>query len=237
MMNFKLNRTLHQWLSLIVGIQLLIWLGTGLYFNLMDTQKASGNEHRARVSHVGANHQTNIEHMQFFPITKLDINAPLEVKLTWILNSPYYHVIYHKGAHGYQQQSSALFDAQTGQPVTISAKQVIKIATASYKGEGKLSIPQLIQAPFDDYIQQQNPMWQVNADDELVTAIYLDGVTGKVIRHSNEDKRLKDLMMKLHFMDYGNSGGFNHWLIIMFAIGTLILSITGAIWVIKNIRR
>lgn len=29
-------QTLHKWLSLIVGLQLLIWIVTGLAFNLID---------------------------------------------------------------------------------------------------------------------------------------------------------------------------------------------------------
>ena len=35
---FKLStvKSLHKWLSLLVFVQLLIWLGTGLFFNLMD---------------------------------------------------------------------------------------------------------------------------------------------------------------------------------------------------------
>ena len=39
-------KKLHKWLSLLVGLQLLVWLGTGLYFNLMDHQKASGNQYK-----------------------------------------------------------------------------------------------------------------------------------------------------------------------------------------------
>lgn len=76
-------------------------------------------------------------------------------------------------------------------------------------------------------------MWQVQAQDDNNTSIYLDAVTGQVLRHANDDFRLKDLMFKLHFMDYGNTGGFNHWLIICFAIATLLLSITGVTWLVQ----
>ena len=39
-------KSLHKWLSLLVFIQLFIWLGTGLFFNLMDHDKAGGNQYR-----------------------------------------------------------------------------------------------------------------------------------------------------------------------------------------------
>lgn len=38
----------HKWLSLLVGLQLLIWLGSGFYFNLMDHKKSSGNQYLER---------------------------------------------------------------------------------------------------------------------------------------------------------------------------------------------
>ena len=43
-------------------------------------------------------------------------------------------------------------------------------------------------------------MWQVAVEDENNTTIYLDSITGQVLRHANDDFRLKDLMMKLHFL-------------------------------------
>jgi Na(+)-translocating NADH:ubiquinone oxidoreductase F subunit len=226
---FKLNTTLHKWLSLFVGLQLLIWLGTGLYFNLMDHSKASGNELR-----VHSHHEGNITDFRFIPIKDITSEAPQEVKLIWILHQPYYHFVFDKGQHSYQERHSKLFDALTGKPFNLSEEQVLTLAKNSYSGEGKLTTPVLSQPPFSDHVRQQNPMWQVVVEDENNTTIYLDSITGQVLRHANDDFRLKDLMMKLHFMDYGNSGGFNHWLIIAFAFSTLLLSLTGVTWLIQQ---
>ena len=35
-------RKLHKWLGLIVGIQVLIWVGTGAIISLIDTQAVGG---------------------------------------------------------------------------------------------------------------------------------------------------------------------------------------------------
>ena len=226
---FKLNTSVHKWLSLFVGLQLLIWLGTGLYFNLMDHSKASGNELR-----VHSHHEGNITDFIFTPIKDITSEAPQEVKLIWILHQPYYHFVFDKGQHSYQERHSKLFDAVTGKPFNLSEEQVLTLAKNSYSGEGKLATPVLSQPPFSDHVRQQNPMWQVVVEDENNTTIYLDSITGQVLRHANDDFRLKDLMMKLHFMDYGNSGGFNHWLIIAFAFATLFLSVTGVTWLIQQ---
>ena len=149
------------------------------------------------------------------------------------MEHPYYHFVYKAGQHSYQKSESELFDAVTGESFQINASHALKIAQQSYSGPGTVKEAELTLPPFDDYVAQQNPMWKIDVLDNNDTTIYLDAVTGKVLRHTNADSRLKDLMMKLHFMDYGNSGGFNHWWIILFAIGTLFLSMTGVVWVIQ----
>lgn len=226
---YKLNTSVHKWLSLIVGLQLLVWLGTGLYFNLMDHTKASGNEFRVQSHQDG-----NIADFNLIPFSEINSESPLEVKLIWVLHRPYYHFIYEKGQHSYQKQESKLFDAATGKPFDLSKEQVLTLALNSYSGSGDLTTPVLTQPPFSDYVSQQNSMWQVAVEDENSTTIYLDSTTGQVLRHANDDLRLKDLMMTLHFMDYGKSGEFNHWWIIALAFTTLFLSITGITWLIQQ---
>jgi len=234
----KSNKTIHKWLSLVVGIQLLIWLGTGVYFNLMDHHKAGGHEYRV---HSHSDHKLSAFELKPVSLVggvskdtqPISHKKPISVKLIWIMEHPYYHFVYQAGQHSYQKSRSELFDAVTGEPFKLSSSLVLIIAQQSYSGPGELLKPELLQPPFDDYVAQQNPMWKVNVRDKNNTTIYLDAVTGKILRHANDDFRLKDLMMKLHFMDYGNSGGFNHWWIIVFAICALLLSITGVIWLVQ----
>lgn len=227
----KVTMTLHRWVSLIVGIQLLIWLSTGLYFNLMDTDKVSGRGNQTNVAHAG-----NLSAFRLISPASID-SAPVQaVKLIWINQHPYYHFIYSQGEHTYQKRQSSLFDAVSGSPFTLSAKMAYDIAKASYSGNGKLEDAVKVTPPIADDVKQQNPVWMVRVDDELDTAIYIDEVSGRVIRHVNDHARLKDLMLKLHFMDYGDSGGFNHVLIVIAALLALGLSVTGSIWLYKLYR-
>ncbi|WP_448569099.1 PepSY domain-containing protein [Thalassotalea ganghwensis] len=228
---FKLNTTVHKWLSLVVGMQLLIWLVTGLYFNLMDESKASGNANRIYAEQVISNAE-----VELIALSDIDVDSPIEVKLIWIQAQPYYQFIFEQGEHSYQKRRSILFNAVTGQEFSLSKQQALTLAQQSYSGTGRLMTTELTQPPFADDVKQQNAMWKIDVEDENMTTIYLDSVTGQVLRHVNDDARLKDLMLKLHFMDYADSGGFNHWLIIAFAIATLLLSITGITWLIQHYR-
>ena len=228
----KLNKTLHKWVSLIVGIQLLIWLGTGLYFNLVDGRAASGNENRVRVQHEG-----NIADFQLFPINRLQVEGVQEMDLVWLMQKPYYALTLSKGAHSYQKSERVLFDAVYGQRHLVSEEEILDVAKSSYKGQGELISVTKLMPPIVELPKQENPVWQVTFDDEQATNVYLSADTGRVLAHINDSRRLRDLMFKLHFMDYGNVGSFNNWFSVLFAFLSLSLSVTGAVWVVQMLKR
>ncbi|MGS2719813.1 PepSY domain-containing protein [Paraglaciecola aestuariivivens] len=225
---FKLNKSVHKWLSVLVGGQLLIWLISGLYFNLMDHSTAGGNEFRQSVEH-----NSNSQLTPLIEPTQLNIAPAQSVNLLFILGKPFYQVVYQAAEHDYQAKHIELFDAVTGQPYMLEADMAERIALASYAGNAKVVKSQYLKPPIDELVNQQNPLWQVSLDDANQTNVYIDGSLGRVIAHINNDKRLFDFMLMLHFMDYFGTGGFNHWLIISFAIGTLLLSMTGLTWLLS----
>ncbi len=227
----KLNKSVHKWLSVLVGTQLLIWLATGLYFNLMDHNTSGGNEFRQGVAH-----QNDRQVASLFDIKQLPIAKAQSINLLYILGQPFYQVIHHAEAHAYQAKDIQLFDAQTGKPTALNADLATQVAVASYKGDVQVKHSRLLSPPIDELTNQQNKVWQVSLDDTNQTNVYVDYSSGRVIAHINDDKRLFDLMLMLHFMDYFNTGGFNHWLIITFAIGTLLLSLTGLTWLVSLVK-
>ncbi len=215
----------HKWLSLFVGIQLLIWVGTGIYFNQMDAQAASGNMYRKTVSHRG-----NTPTSDFMPLEKLALNEPVvSAALIWVSGTPLYLVKTENPLHNYSAQQHTLFHAVSGLPWYIQPDDVQRIAQRSYTGPGQASEAVLTLPPFDFDGRQENLLWKVSFDDEVHTDVYLHAETGAVIAHSNDDSRLKHLMLTLHFMDYANTGGFNHALIVIFAIATLTLAGSGVL--------
>lgn len=228
----KMNRRLHKWLSLFVAVQLLIWLATGLYFNLIDKTLESVNEQKNVISHHG-----HLADYSLLPLTELDHFETKHIEMVWVLGKPYYQLFSKRNFHRYQPEQSFLVSAVSGQRKLIDQAQIETMASLVYGGKGQLLFAELKSPPFEDHSKQQNPMWQASFDDSLNTVIYFDAVTGKTLRYVNDDVRFRDLMLKLHFMDYFDSGGFNHWLIIVFALASLALSLTGCIWVVSTYRK
>jgi len=111
----KLLKFLHKWLSVIVGLQLLIWLGSGLFFSLMDHEKASGNENRKET--VQATLKDKAHFIDLSVILKQEqaqghqVNS---VKLVQLLQQPYYLINHQKGLYSHFYNKHTLINAYTG---------------------------------------------------------------------------------------------------------------------------
>ncbi len=222
-------KTLHKWLSLLVGLQLLIWLGTGLYFNVMDHDKATGNQNRQRVETPAVDLPRLKE-----PKTVLkEYDNTVSMSLITLLSHPYYLLIHEKGLYRHFKNRYSLVDAITGKPFFITKTIATAIALESYKGAATVASTVKLTEPSEDFPKEQNRLWRVNIDDDLNTSVYVDAGSGRLIGHSNDDKRFVDFIFMLHFMDYTSEGSFNNVQIIVFAIFTLFFAFTGIIWTIE----
>ena len=224
-----LLKKLHKWLSLLVGLQLLIWLSTGLYFNLMDHQKAAGNEfrHRPAIAQVDLNRL--VEPKLVLSQSKLAVS----LKQISLLDHPYYLLTHDKGLYSHFKNDYSLVDAYSGISVVIDEEMAKKIALSSYKGKGIIESAIRLSPPYEDIPREQNAVWQISYADEVNTSVYVDTGSGRIVKHSNDDKRFADIFFMLHFMDYGSEGSFNNVQIILFAIFTLFFALTGLIWTIE----
>jgi len=222
-------RKIHKWASLIVGIQFLLWLSSGIYFNLMDHQKAAGNAYR---SHSKA--EANIDPQKLLEpaILLANFQPSVELTTTTLLSKPVYLLTHKKGLYANFENHYTLVDAYTGGEISLDKDMANALASASYSGPGAIGSTTLLQSVIDDFPKQKNPTWQVNFDDEVLTSVYVESGSGRIVGHSDEDKRLADIFFMLHFMDYANEGSFNNVQMILFAFVTLWLSLSGLIWTI-----
>jgi|TARA_B110000090_G_C13339681_1_gene430616 hypothetical protein len=226
-------RLIHKWLSLVVVLQLLIWIGSGLFFNLMDGNKTSGNQNRQQVM----NNFTIAHQDLILPKFELLTKETQSIKLITLLQQPYYLLSPHQALYRHLTHNYSLINAYSGQVVRIDKTMATGIALKSYTGDSRVASVKKLIPPIDDLPKEQNATWQVNINDEFNTSIYLDAGSGKIINHVNDDKRFADLFFMLHFMDYGSLGNFNNWQIIFFSLLMLVLSLSGFIWVIDLSRK
>ncbi len=227
-------RKIHKWSSVIVGIQLMVWLGSGMYFNFMDHTKAAGNTYKSS--------SNSIVDWQGLKLKGQALKEPKAVlqqqpqsntlSLIALAGKPFYLLNHQRGLYDYFINQHSVIDAVTGDLFIIDNNFAETLATQSYTGPGQIISTTLLQAPISDLLKQKNAVWQVNFSDNISTSVYVEADSGRIAGHSDDDKRLADFFLKLHFMDYANEGSFNNELMMVFAFLTLFLSITGLVWTI-----
>jgi uncharacterized iron-regulated membrane protein len=239
LLKLSVIKSLHKWLSLLVFIQLFIWLGTGLFFNLMDHDKARGNQYKKAIVSQQVDFQRLLNPDLIIANSTLPVS---EVALIQRLGNPYYLLTHQKGLYSHFNSHYSLVDAYTGEALVIDVHTAVKLAKATYQGASAIGGVFKLESPMADMPKERNTTWQVNFLDDLNTSVYVDASSGRLVGHSNDDKRFVDLFFMLHFMDYpflgkGSVGGFNNGQITFVALLTLIFCLTGFIWVIELLKK
>lgn len=218
-------KKLHKWLSLIVGLQLILWLLSGLGFNLLEPDEMSGRIYR--------NAPVAAEALD--PAQLVDPKTYLgRYQQQGVVNISQISVFGRAAFKITTQAGQFVHYADSGLRVVIDESLARDIVLQSYSGPGDITALSRVQAPVGEMFRAKGPLWRAQFDDELETRVYLSAETGKVITHRNNMTGWADLFFKLHFMDYDYDGGlgFNHWLIIAAAVLVLWLGISGVVLVI-----
>lgn len=221
-----LARKTHKWLSLIVGIQVLLWIVSGLYMTAVDIDLVHGDH---LVNPITA------------PTLADKIIAPLpakafgrygdvsEVKLTTRMGKAVYLLNTAEG--------KITLDAQTGAIVEeLQQNEVSALAKAYYAGEGNVvQIRRLDQYP-QELGGRDLPVWQVHYDDWLNSTLYFDVNNGRLIRKRSDLWRWFDLLWMLHIMDYESREDINNNLLRLAASLGLLMSVSGLLMLWYRLR-
>ncbi len=212
-------RKLHKWVGLIVGIQFLLWMSSGVMMSLLDADKVLGREFRIKPPAPAA-----------WPGGVLGPDAVLAasadkvmaISSEWLLDRPVYRL--------QNDKRSWLVSAADGRIVAVDAPLAQAIAQASYSGFGKPASPRLLNYTLETRAHKE-PVWRVDFADADETTVYVSAVSGNVLEHRNSTWRLFDLFWMLHIMDYSERVDFNNPLIVSSAIGGLWMALTG-VWLL-----
>jgi uncharacterized iron-regulated membrane protein len=215
----------HKWLALLVGVQIVFWVVSGLFFTVFPIEQIR-SEHLIRPLVAQA---PNLAALGDLGAIR-DGQGRAPVKLT----------IEHR-ADGdmivaeFPQAPPVLFDAATLVPLSpLSAEAATQIAQAHVVLN---AAPESVA-----WVSQENteyrgalPAWRVDfAEGGL--SVYVSANTGVVTARRSDLWRLYDTLWALHIMDWRNHEDFNHPLIILVTAITLLSVIAGIVLIPYRIR-
>ena len=226
----RFMRVAHKWLTVVIGLQLLLWLVSGLIFSLLDPERVSGR-HLARlpvpVPIDGAPRLLNHQDI----LALYGGQAVQAIVLDRLLERLVYRVVLAGG--------SELRDAVSGQAVVVSAAMAHTLAERDYAADA-VAIKAIteIEAPTLETRRHRGPVWQVTIDDDDNTTLYVSAADGRLLERRNDTWRWFDFFWMLHIMDYQGRQNFNHLLIIVAAGVCLWLALSGWVLLIgSNLRK
>ena len=184
---------LHKWLGLLVGVQILTWMLTGLYMVVLDIDFIHGDP---LVRNAQQTLASNIKP----PITLAQLRAEYPrataIGLKPLLGQPFYTVTTAKSRY--------LIDALSGQAASpLDEPMATRIATYHYRGDAPVTRAEMIttDAPMEIGTRAL-PLWRIDFDDRFATSFYIDPYSDTLVTRRHRYWRLFDFMWMLHIMDY-----------------------------------
>ena len=204
-------------MSLIVGVQALIWTLSGLYMTVVHIDIIHGDHF--------------IRHAEPRPVPAAKIVSPVAaaaavpeaetVKLSWLLDRPVYIVK--------AKSSERLVDALGGEPLPPpSRKQIRQLAEHWFTGPEPLARLELITDLPSEVRGRTPPLWRAEFSGWNKPTLYLSPETGQLLTRRHELWRIFDFLWMLHIMDYETRDNVNNWLLRAFTLLAFTTVLSGA---------
>jgi ferredoxin len=221
-------KKIHKWVGLLIGIQVLLWLLSGLMLSLLDPAKVSG-EKWAQSSPNTARVISNDSLLEPDELAMEHIQGALSISLEVRQGRPVYLVRH--------PHSSTLIDAGDGSVIVTSEQDAKMLAQRDFTGHGEvISITRGIASDLETR-RHRGEYWRVNFSDQAHTSLYISVSTGEILERRNSYWRVFDFFWMLHIMDYTGHEDFNHPLVISVALIAIWLGISGFVLLFGSFNR
>lgn len=214
------SRRLHKWLGLLVAIQALFWMASGVYMAAISIDIIHG-DHMAHAERpaVAANTvavQPSQLAAQFPGMTGF--------RLKHLLGKEVYEVKYAGG--------TGLVDATSGgQLDPLGEQQARDLALQAYQGDGSLSAISLLTQLPREVATRKAPLWRIDFDDSNGSTLYISPSTGEVVAKRHSLWRAYDFLWMLHIMDYDKRTNVNNTLLRSASVAGTLFAMSG-LWLL-----
>ena len=209
-------RKTHKWLSLFIGLQVVIWSLSGLYMTAVHLDIIHG-DHLVREAPVRSADVSQLRD----PVAVAAANGATGARLTWVRDRPVYVLAGDAG--------EKVVDAARGDPVEpLNGAEIRSIARSTYTGGEEIASAALITDIPGEIRGREPPLWRVEFDQWNKPTLYFSPTTGELVTRRHELWRIFDFVWMMHIMDYWTRDNVNNPLIRVFTWGALLVVLSGA---------
>ncbi|MHC5211697.1 MAG: PepSY domain-containing protein [Planctomycetota bacterium] len=220
-------RTTHRWISVVIGLQLLMWTSSGLVFTLDAIDVVRGEAFlRAPEAPAAPALGELVSAEVAAAASGLDVVG--EARLTWLRDGWVWALTPPAAPAGAELVRPVLVDARDGERLPdLSPDAASAVARARFTPAGAIVAVERVPAATGEYRDKPMPAWRVTFDDERGTNVYVDARTGEITSVRNDTWRRFDFFWMLHIMDYTDRTDFHHPLLTSAAVLGVCSALTG----------
>ncbi|MGC6447999.1 MAG: PepSY domain-containing protein [Rubripirellula sp.] len=222
------SRKMHRWLSVLIGIQLLLWTVSGLIFSWNPISQIRGEDNIKQPVKVDLKEYELVDIHSI--LGQPDLIPPeqsvIGLELKSILGRPFFDLKLDG-----RFKKHVLVDGITGEVSSpISRVEAEAIAIDDFAHPAKVlesTFIDQVQDGHSEYRSKEVPVWKVLLDHPSQTAIYVSAQRGEVVARRNARWRVFDFFWMLHTMDYQGRDNFNSLLLQVMAISGVVSVLSG----------
>lgn len=216
----------HKWIGLIIGVQALLWMVSGVYMTAISLEVIHG-DHLAHVFDEPL--ARNAKRIDLEQLAKLQPGFE-SFKLKTFLGNEVYELK--------QAGKTRLVDASSGVLLSpLGREQIVTRAKDIYQGEAQIrEVTWITQAP-QEVAKRSVPMWAVRFDDRADSTLYFSPDSGDLLARRHNLWRWFDFLWMLHIMDYDTRDDVNNALLRVAAGVGMLFALSGAWLVFYSFRR
>lgn len=230
----SLFRKIHRWLGLLMALQIIAWMVSGLWFSLFPIEQIRGEHLTAPLEPLAASDDASTVDSAP-PATLLRQALDAHFEGPWRLQSA--SLMRHEeevlwrvsGTHNERPFSRLVGADGVLQP--LSRDEALRLARDRVLNPGTVrDVQWLEQAPPDSEVRGRSlPLWQVSFEQPESLNLYLDPWTGEVAARRTGRWRIFDFLWMLHIMDFEARDDFNHPLLQIAAFLGLVIALGGVV--------
>ena len=219
-------RRAHKWIGLVIGVQALLWMISGLYMVVVPLDVIHGD------------HLAHVPTERLVPDGKRLAQAHLHEAYPGITALRLKHLLGKEVYEIRQGKQASLIDAATGARLSpLGREAIVTLAEAAYVGEGSIRAVEWVGKAPGEIGARPVPLWAVHYEEPGKSTLYFSPYTGELVARRHELWRWFDFLWMFHIMDYEERENVNNTLLRVAALTGLAFALSGAWLLFYSVKR
>jgi len=219
-------RRAHKWIGLVIGVQALLWMISGLYMVVVPLDVIHGD------------HLAHVPTERLVPDGKRMTQAQLREAYPNLTALRLKHLLGKEVYEIRQGKLASLVDAATGARLSpLGREAIVALADAAYVGEGGIREVEWVAKAPGEIGSRPVPLWAVHYDEPGKSTLYFSPYTGELVARRHELWRWFDFLWMFHIMDYEERENVNNTLLRVASVTGLAFALSGAWLLFYSVKR